>query len=380
MNKTAIIALLTFLVFGCASTKTPHMEWYEKLEDFNTFRESDPTPEADYLRKFEIEARFLNTIVESYTNEDGILFYAFQPIALTINLPSSYGRVATPQANQRFANSCPGSITNILDLGLLYKEGLVSFDEYATEEQLKLLEAKNGKKLFYFHKFSGERWRSIGQGFSDYYGLKSIGKTFFYGSELQHDNYFSMTVQKNEGLLCIVDRKIHSMAAYSMAARKVQGEDGSLKPVREFTPVYVPEGSISAVLSAIFEEGFATQERVREEKRKQKERKQRRNAAKAIRYDQLRNHNSEQRATWNNRLTAKYVSGDKVCTEDNFFGYVEESNSNNTKVLVKGRASDQPDMFFFGNSNTLLEDTFITLSVEQVKWFKNSAIAKCSFK
>ncbi|WP_371188877.1 hypothetical protein [Thalassotalea maritima] len=91
-------------------------------------------------------------------------------------------------------------------------------------------------------------------------------------------------------------------------------------------------------------------------------------------------YNYQQRLVWKMRHDAVYTPGDLVCTADNQFGYVETSNSKNTKVLIKGTAHKQPDMFFFGNHLQDIGTEFTTVKHEEIKWFSNSDIASCQIK
>jgi hypothetical protein len=95
---------------------------------------------------------------------------------------------------------------------------------------------------------------------------------------------------------------------------------------------------------------------------------------------ELQAYNSTQREAWSLRHSASYSPGDIVCTADNEFGYVENSNSKNTKVLIKGVAHSKPNMFFFGNFDQNVGTSFRTVVYEEMKWFPNSDIASCQIK
>ena len=95
---------------------------------------------------------------------------------------------------------------------------------------------------------------------------------------------------------------------------------------------------------------------------------------------ELQEYNSTQRVTWSLRHSASYSPGDIVCTADNEFGYVENSNSKNTKVLIKGVAHSKPNMFFFGNFDQNVGTSFRTVVYEEMKWFSKSDIASCQIK
>lgn len=83
--------------------------------------------------------------------------------------------------------------------------------------------------------------------------------------------------------------------------------------------------------------------------------------------------------SWDNRLSATYRIGDKVCTYDtNWFGYVDEIQPDRLKVHVVGRAVfaglDVKGIFF-----TPQEGSFEYSRIDAVRWLAREEIAPCSF-
>lgn len=78
---------------------------------------------------------------------------------------------------------------------------------------------------------------------------------------------------------------------------------------------------------------------------------------------------------WDNRLSANYGIGDKVCTYDNnSFGYIEGLNASKMKVHVVGQANGKNGFFFSGRKGG-----FNYKPVEAIRWFNRSELAPCYF-
>ncbi len=69
--------------------------------------------------------------------------------------------------------------------------------------------------------------------------------------------------------------------------------------------------------------------------------------------------------------------GDRVCSADNKFGYVDEVNAEKIKVLLKGRASRQKPYYFFDVFK--IGSRFYIETMETTIWDDFSSWAACSF-
>jgi len=93
--------------------------------------------------------------------------------------------------------------------------------------------------------------------------------------------------------------------------------------------------------------------------------------------------------TWNNRATGNQnlSRGDKVCTFDNYYGFVEDIANEKMKIMWKGKVDKDVKGFFFGNISEYDADykikeriNFKTLKVEDVTWEPKIIVAKCPFE
>jgi hypothetical protein len=71
--------------------------------------------------------------------------------------------------------------------------------------------------------------------------------------------------------------------------------------------------------------------------------------------------------------TPKFV-GQKVCTRDNLFGFIESISGEKIKVLVSGKASGQPENFFFSGSGRFLKH-----DINRITWDDAKNWGACDF-
>lgn len=77
-------------------------------------------------------------------------------------------------------------------------------------------------------------------------------------------------------------------------------------------------------------------------------------------------------------VNLKKEVGDKVCTNNNFFGYVENINNEKMKVNIIGRVDSQSSYYFF--KNEVVYSSFKYSKVpEPIVWANASEWAKCNF-
>ena len=99
----------------------------------------------------------------------------------------------------------------------------------------------------------------------------------------------------------------------------------------------------------------------------------------------------EEKARWDNRHSTELFLGDKVCSWDNKYGYIEEIGQKNVKVLWKGEVKassgsgysklDYSPGFFFGQSTLKNFDrTFKTKIIDSIVWVPKGQIAGCNFR
>lgn len=68
--------------------------------------------------------------------------------------------------------------------------------------------------------------------------------------------------------------------------------------------------------------------------------------------------------------------GEKVCTFDNKFGYIESISADKIKFLMIGNLSDKPDGFFFNQE----DKDFNYKKLEEYHWLSTNELGVCSFK
>lgn len=84
---------------------------------------------------------------------------------------------------------------------------------------------------------------------------------------------------------------------------------------------------------------------------------------------------------WDNRFNASYKVGDSVCTYDNRIAFVEQSSSENIKVLIKGKLeSNYSAGYFFGNQSEYeYENDFKFQPQDNLTWLSKNRIGHCGF-
>jgi len=98
--------------------------------------------------------------------------------------------------------------------------------------------------------------------------------------------------------------------------------------------------------------------------------------------------NSSNSNIWGNRIANNQTlsRGNKVCTFDNYYGFIEDIAKDNIKVMWKGKVYKKTQGYFFGNISksdayygVLNEINFKTLPVDDVTWTSISNLAACPF-
>lgn len=79
---------------------------------------------------------------------------------------------------------------------------------------------------------------------------------------------------------------------------------------------------------------------------------------------------------WTNRMSKKLSVGDKVCTWNNMFGFVEDIKGEMVKVHVVGRADSFLMGFFFSG----FEGSHEYARVDAPRWFERGDLAHCQWK
>ncbi|MBA6385041.1 hypothetical protein H4J45_16570 [Colwellia sp. BRX10-6] len=98
--------------------------------------------------------------------------------------------------------------------------------------------------------------------------------------------------------------------------------------------------------------------------------------------------NSDASNNWGNRKAnnQNLSRGAKVCSFDNYYGFVEDIANDKVKVMWKGKVHEKVNGYFFGkinnydiDSKVLYQINFETKPVNDLTWTSISNIAKCPF-
>lgn len=202
----------------------------------------------------------------------------------------------------------------------------------------------------------------------------------FYPNQVSQKNEITAAPQKGGPINCIEngEYKFYSYMVLGRAQKNYKTYNQKL------IAVLIPSETANNMIKEIAQQSWLAAEpgiaRIRAYELKQKSREKAYEASVV-----------EDKARWDDRHETQLHLGDKVCSWDNKYGYIEETGHKNVKVLWKGQiyAStgrgrsqiDYPPGFFFGGSTLKNYDrSFKARIIDSMAWEPREQIANCNFR